>query len=224
MRRLHCLRSFFSNAPRSHTHELHTEFNETHRMEDFIRLYTKSPFIKGKCSVEGTQAFSKRYPDVHLDNWKHPFDSQLSLSSVGIGSYSTDIENKDDLKLFNAIIDSALLGVNVMDTCSQFRYSKGERIINAALKFLIEKGYSREEFFVCSKLGYLSDDADLQTKGDEIVNHLIKDGYMKAEDVVEGVHCIHPSYLEYMFARSKMGLGLEAVDVMYLNNFPESQM
>lgn len=86
--------------------------------------------------------------------------------------------------------------MNVFDTCSQFRYSKGERIINAALKYLInEKQYSREEFFIGTKLGYISDDADLNIKGDQIVKELIEDKLLSSEDVVENTHCVHPIYL-----------------------------
>lgn len=84
----------------------------------------------------------------------------------------------------------------MFDTCSQFRYSKGERVINAALKYLIkEKGYSREEFFIGTKLGYLSDDMDLNIKGDEIVKEMISEKLLTDEDVVENTHCVHPNYL-----------------------------
>ena len=59
--------------------------------------------------------------------------------------------------MFNGIIDSVESGgVNVIDTAINYRYQKSERTIGAALRYLIDKGYKREELFICSKNGYIS--------------------------------------------------------------------
>lgn len=127
--------------------------------------------------------------------------------------------------MYNAIIDSVLSGgVNVIDTCASFRHSRSERVVNAALRYLLEAGYKRQELLLCSKSGYLPDDADHQTQGIDTVNALVKEGLMASEDVQNGSHCIHPSFLEYSLERSLINLGLETIDVMYLNNAIENHL
>ncbi len=64
--------------------------------------------------------------------------------------------------MFNAIVDSVLTGgINVIDTAINYRYMRSERVVGAAIKYLIENhGFSREELFVSSKIGYLPEDSD----------------------------------------------------------------
>lgn len=58
--------------------------------------------------------------------------------------------------MFNAIIESVQSGgVNVIDTAINYRYQKSERVVGAALRYLLEKGYQREELFIASKNGYI---------------------------------------------------------------------
>jgi len=59
--------------------------------------------------------------------------------------------------MFNGLIESIQSGgVNVIDTAINYRYQKSERVVGAVLRYLLEKGYSREELFICSKVGYIS--------------------------------------------------------------------
>jgi hypothetical protein len=48
-------------------------------------------------------------------------DNQLKNSNIGIGTYKGSLDTSDDILQFNAIIDSVLSGVNVIDTCANFR-------------------------------------------------------------------------------------------------------
>lgn len=58
--------------------------------------------------------------------------------------------------MFNAIIESVETGgVNVIDTAINYRYQKSERVVGAALRYLLQQNYKREELFVCSKIGYI---------------------------------------------------------------------
>ena len=58
--------------------------------------------------------------------------------------------------MFNAIIESVETGgLNVIDTAINYRYQKSERTLGAALRFLLDNKYSREELFLCSKIGYI---------------------------------------------------------------------
>ena len=59
--------------------------------------------------------------------------------------------------MFNGLVESIQSGgVNVIDTAINYRYQKSERVVGAVLRYLLEKGYSREELFICSKVGYIS--------------------------------------------------------------------
>jgi aryl-alcohol dehydrogenase-like predicted oxidoreductase len=70
------------------------------------------------------------------------YHNNLSLSSLGIGSYIGAPDVNDDIKLFGAIIESVKSGgVNVIDTAINYRYMKSERVIGAALRYL---NYPRE--------------------------------------------------------------------------------
>lgn len=64
--------------------------------------------------------------------------------------------------MFNAIIDSVFTGgINVIDTAINYRYMRSERVVGAAIKYLIDNhSFSREELFVSSKIGYLPEDSD----------------------------------------------------------------
>jgi len=58
--------------------------------------------------------------------------------------------------MFNGIVESVETGgVNVIDTAINFRYQKSERVVGAALRYLLKQGYEREELFLCSKNGYI---------------------------------------------------------------------
>jgi len=43
------------------------------------------------------------------------------------------------------------------------------------------------------------------------------------EDVANGIHCMHPAFLQQQFEQSKSNLGLKTIDLMYLHNAYESQ-
>lgn len=78
------------------------------------------------------------------------------MSSIGIGTYKGSLNEEDDLLMFNGIVDSLIDGVNLVDCCRNFRGGRSEIVIGKALQYLIEKEkYSREEYLIASKLGYV---------------------------------------------------------------------
>lgn len=128
--------------------------------------------------------------------------------------------------MFNAIVDSVLSGgVNVIDTAINYRYMKSERTVAAALRFLIsQKNHSREELFLCSKGGYIPEDADQGVLGQSIIKNLLEKGLIKDEDFVGACHCMHPAFLEDQLTRTLANMGLETLDLYYLQNPAETQM
>ena len=101
--------------------------------------------------------------------------------------------------MFRAITDTILSGgVNVIDTCTLYRYGKSEKVINAVLNYLIkERGYAREEFLVSTKCGYIQNDIDSNLKETDFIRILTEDNIVKAEEIVNEIHCVHPNFLDF---------------------------
>ena len=76
--------------------------------------------------------------------------------------------------MFNAIIDSVKSGgINVIDTGIHFRKMKSLRALNASLKYLIKNDFAkREELFICSNIGNITDDRVKDKNGIDFVNKL----------------------------------------------------
>jgi aryl-alcohol dehydrogenase-like predicted oxidoreductase len=82
-------------------------------------------------------------------------DPRFRNSSIGVGTYAGSLDARDDILQFNAIIDSVMLGVNVIDTCANFRGGRSEMVVGGALKYLMkEKNYERSQILVSSKAGF----------------------------------------------------------------------
>ena len=80
----------------------------------------------------------------------------MKISPIGVGTYKGSYDSEDDLVMFNAVIDSVLLGCNVIDSCRNFRKGRSESIIRLALNHLLEKEQiGRDQLFVGSKGGYV---------------------------------------------------------------------
>jgi hypothetical protein len=116
---------------------------ERRHIEEFKALYKTeyTDTVPGYATVEGTARYSTLRADiVDAKHFRHPFhDPELKISSIGFGSYQGAPEEIDDIKTFNALIDSVRSGgVNVVDTALNYRYMKAERSIGAALRFLAQ--------------------------------------------------------------------------------------
>lgn len=60
----------------------------------------------------------------------------------------------------------------------------------------------RDEIFVCSKNGYVPDDADNGIPASLLISQLVEEGHISAEDVAGGIHCIHPAFLQHQLSSS----------------------
>jgi hypothetical protein len=91
------------------------------------KYYRKNEAIPGFCTPAKSQKYSKRNASIHKDNWRVPkgIQSELKVSSLGIGTYNGPPSNEYDYEMFRAIVDSVRSGgVNVIDTCALYRYGK----------------------------------------------------------------------------------------------------
>jgi aryl-alcohol dehydrogenase-like predicted oxidoreductase len=118
------------------------------------------------------------------------------------------------------------LGINVVDTAINYRSQKAERSVGKAISELIEDGkITRDEIFISSKNGYVTNDADVQLGFWEYVKEeYSQKGVIQEGDVTSGYHCMTVPYLSDQLERSLKNLGLETIDLMYLHNAVEGQI
>src|SRR5215218_3638386 len=169
---------------------------------------------------EGTARYRERFSDEQFHE-----QHGLVLSSIGIGTYLGNPDEATDENYTRSIVRAVQLGVNVIDSASNYRFQRSERSIGKALEILTnEHGIAREELVICTKGGYLPFDSAPPRNVREYVNEtFVKRGIASFEDIVAGSHCMTPSYLQSQLDQSLRNLGLECVDVYYIHN-PESQL
>ena len=180
--------------------------------------------ITGHATSDGTANFATKNQTVEKDHYRQ--FSGLTLSSIGIGTYLGNADNATDILVKDAIKKSVLLGVNVIDTAINYRSQKAERSVRKAVSELIEEGkVKREELFVSTKNGYITNDADVKEEFWEYINNtLVKPGIIKSGDISSGYHCMTISYLENQLKTSLKNLDFDCVDLMYLHNAAEGQL
>ena len=149
----------------------------------------------------------------------------LAVSSIGLGTYLGEEDDPIDRGYGQAIVDAANSGCNLLDTAINYRAQRSERVIGQALVALErEGGFTREQFVVCTKGGYIPFDGGVPVDpGQYVRDTYVRTGILQPEDVVGGGHAMTPRYLEDQLGRSLRNLGLAAVDVYYVHN-PETQL
>jgi aryl-alcohol dehydrogenase-like predicted oxidoreductase len=184
----------------------------------------------GHATAEGTARYRDRFPQLHdAGHFRRPAHvpgvDGLWLSSIGLGTYLGEPDDVADKNYTEAIATALCSGINVLDTAINYRHQRSERNIGAALRQRIESGeLKRDEILVCTKAGYLSFDGNppVDPRG-YFMREYVESGILDPAQLVGGMHCMAPSYLENQIERSRRNLGLETIDVFYLHN-PESQL
>jgi aryl-alcohol dehydrogenase-like predicted oxidoreductase len=183
--------------------------------------------LHGYATPDGTKnyannAIQKRgKPSSHF----RLFDG-LYLSSVGIGTYLGNTTKEDDEALENAIYKSVSSGaINVIDTAINYRAMKSERSIGRALNSLINDGIiSRDQVFICTKNGYITNDGDYPAI--DLMEYLqrmyISTGIIKPDDISSGYNVLNPAYIERCIDKSLTNMHLGTIDLVYVHNAFES--
>lgn len=154
-------------------------------------------------TAQGTARYLARYPQYEAAAFYRTVFN-LSVSSLGIGTYLGAADEAADRAYTDALIAAGEGGINFFDTAINYRNQRSERCIGAALKRL-----QRDEIVVCTKAGFL-------TPGGVPAR-------LQPDDVVGGMHSMAPRFLADQIERSRANLGVESVDVFYLHN-PETQL
>jgi aryl-alcohol dehydrogenase-like predicted oxidoreductase len=182
--------------------------------------------INGHATLEGTKkyldyAIQKGKPSTHF----RQFDG-LYLSSIGMGTYLGKPNEQDDKDMENAIYESIKSGaVNVIDTAINYRAMKSEKSIGRALSRLIKDNViSRDEVFICTKNGYITNDGDYP--GIDVMEYMqnmfISTGLINSKDISSGYNVLNPNYISRCIDKSLMNMHLDTIDLVYIHNAFES--
>jgi aryl-alcohol dehydrogenase-like predicted oxidoreductase len=187
--------------------------------QDFESIY----MISGFATTSGTKKFAQKFGKIQ-DNYKTI--QELTLSNVGIGTYLGNPDEQTDLLVIDAIKKSVLAGINVIDTAINYRAQKAERSVGKAVSQLISEGkIERDQVFVCTKNGYVTNDADVKEDfWNYIQREYTKPGIIGPNDISSGYHCMTVKYLDDQLRRSLKNLDLECIDLLYLHNAAEGQL
>lgn len=187
--------------------------------------------VPGMASPDGTARFASRHlgrvADGHFRPWPDgaPPEGRLTLSSLGLGTYLGPSNDSCDAQ-YHASATAALRGgVNLLDTAINYRNMRSERAIGRAVRDLVAAGeMARDEVVVMTKAGYVPFEGDRPADPVRYVQDTyLESGIIESGDLVGGMHCIAPRYLEDQLRRSRENLGLEGLDVVFLHN-PEQQL
>lgn len=171
---------------------------------------------------EGTRRFAARFPKAAEGHFREA--QRLAVSSLGIGTYLGNPDEKTDRGYTDAIVEAVQHGINVIDAAINYRFQRSERSIGAALAALATKNVAREELVLCTKAGYLTPDGGMPADPNEyFFREYIQPGVLTAKDIVGGGHCMTPRFLKNQLGRSLRNMGVNCVDVFYLHN-PETQL
>jgi len=179
--------------------------------------------ISGHATPDGTKKFAERQNQDSRKNYKNIHN--LTLSNVGIGTYLGNPDTETDYIVQNAVKKSILGGINVIDSAINYRAQKAERSVGSAISQLIDNDdISREEIFVGTKNGYVTNDGDIR---EDLMQYVMREygktGIVKEGDISPGYHCMTLPYLNDQLDRSLKNLGLDCIDLMYLHNSIEGQ-
>ena len=95
---------------------------------------------KDHATVEGTKRYAKRFANTVAPDYFNLTHNNLSLSSIGAGTYLGESNDEGDKK-YNISISYALLnGINVLDTAIKYRKMRSEVVIGKVLQEIITKG------------------------------------------------------------------------------------
>ena len=182
--------------------------------------------IGGYATPQGTKKYMENalkngFPNSHFRS----FDN-LNLSSLGMGTYLGQITPEEDRDLENAIYESVKSGaMNVIDTAINYRSMKSEKNIGNAMKRLIEDGaISRDQIFISTKNGYITNDGDFPAVDvlEYMQNMFISQGIIDPKDISSGYNVLNPNYIRKCIDKSLTNMQLDTIDLVYVHNAYES--
>ncbi|MFC6836500.1 aldo/keto reductase [Halomarina ordinaria] len=143
------------------------------------------------------------------------------VSSVGLGTYLGEPTDDVDDAYHETVVKALENGINVVDTAVNYRAQRSERVVGRALA---DADVDREAVLVATKGGFVPFDGERPADPAAYVREQYLDtGVVEREDLVRGIHCIAPGFVDDQLDRSLSNLDVDTVDLYYVHN-PETQL
>jgi aryl-alcohol dehydrogenase-like predicted oxidoreductase len=183
--------------------------------------------VSGRAAEEATRSFTSRFAPGLVDDFFRDL-SDLSVSSIGMGTYLGECDDAEDLRYQHLLAAGIKYGLNFIDTAINYRCQRSERAVGNAIRDVLDSGLaSRNELVICTKGGYVPLEKEPPASREAYKAYLASEYFdrhiMAASDVVAGGHCLKPGFLSNQIERSRANLGVDCIDVFYLHN-PEQQL
>jgi aryl-alcohol dehydrogenase-like predicted oxidoreductase len=178
--------------------------------------------LAGKATQEGSARYRARFGSFSPDFFSQ--NRVWTCASLGIGTHGGALDPEGDRHCVAAIVEAVLSGANVVDTSSNYRGMRSEPAVAAALSELASQEIHRSEIIVATKGGFIPwDQTSLEDPRAHVEARYVRTGMCRAEDIVEGNHCLSPAFLQDQLGQSLLRLGLETIDIYFIHN-PEFQL
>lgn len=175
--------------------------------------------IQGKAGIEATQAVPGKHPE-----WQQSYNelgrTGLTVSAAGFGTYRVDYR----VQMHRAAFAKAVrMGINLVDTSSNYAGGNSERLVGEVMKGLISHDVAkREEVVVVSKGGYIQGELFAETQRRANTPHADYSAGSELSELVrhsEGLwHSIHPDFLRDQITDSLDRLQMATIDIYLLHN------
>ena len=180
-----------------------------------------------QANTTGTRRLAQR-AGSERDDFYRTFPRKLSVSALGAGSYLGDCTDEEDERYRSAVREAITLGVNVIDTASNYRCQRSERVVGHAVVEAIAAGdVRRDELLVCTKGGYVALEgappATREAYDAWLQENLFAPGILSPSDLARGGHSLNRKFIGHQLDQSRRNLGLATIDLYYLHN-PEEQL
>ncbi|WP_248897490.1 aldo/keto reductase [Haloplanus halobius] len=167
-----------------------------------------------------TWAYRDRFGDGFGRTYFRRFDPGV-VSSVGLGTRLGDSTDAEDDRYERALRAGFRGGCNLVDTASNFRCGRSERVVGRALD---RADVDRESIVVATRGGYLPFDGDRPADpAGYIRERYVESGPVDPDDIAAGRHCIAPAAIDALVDRSLEALGVDTIDCYYVHD-PETQL
>ena len=182
--------------------------------------------IRGFATPEGTWKFKETAIKNGIANSHFRSFDNLNFSSLGMGTYLGQITVEDDNDMENAIYECVKSGaMNIIDTAINYRAMKSEKNIGNAMKKLIDDDIvSRDQVFISTKNGYITNDGDYPTI--DVLEYMhkmfISQGIIDSKDISSGYNVLNPNYIRKCIDKSLTNMQLDTIDLVYVHNAYES--
>src|SRR5436305_1264793 len=105
--------------------------------------------LTGHAGSGATKDFTERFPEQKSAEFYRSAQG-LEVSSIGLGSYLGDMDERTDRGYTQAVVAAVQGGINFIDTSLNYRNQRSELSIGEAIRQLTSDGtLKRTEFVVC---------------------------------------------------------------------------